>query len=807
MQSDRSPVSTQYDAEVVLRGFLDTARCEAAQSILTSSVRTDRAAIADRGRRGVLSQQPSVTGSIFTVLQLSGGVFKYLKAVNDASEDRKRCAEEISNSHSLLHRLKNHLDGSPNDAWHDEVQKIVVKNGPLDQFKEALELLRKKTTVDGSKLLKKIRHAVAWKFNKEEVKDILNRIERLKSLVQAVLQLDQFKLSQAIKDDTGLIQTHIHSIEYGVDDIRQNQDQARQSQNDAQHKERMKWISATNFPAKQSDVIAGRQEGTGQWFLDAPDFKKWLDGPNETLFCPGIPGAGKTMIAAIAVDHLLNMASVATGVAGVACVYCDYKAQDQHAAHLLAAILKQLLQARPDLAEPVIRLHKQHANRDTKPSLEEIFVALQSVVVKYSSVYVVVDALDECSNQDATRGRFLAKLRDLQSKTDLRIMATSRFNLDIEHEFSAALKLEIRASNPDVKRYVAGQFHRLPRCIQRDNELHEMVQEKIMQAVEGMFLLARLYVDSLSDKITTRLVKDALESLSRGPQALNKAYDEAMERIKGQLPGIKTLATNVLSWIVHAQRPLTTKELCHALAVEPDDKLLDQDNVVDIEEVVDACAGLVTVDEKSGIIRLVHHTAQGYFQQVQEEWNLRAQLKIASTCLTYLSFDCFQSGRCSTHTLVYSRLCQNPFLDYAANYWGLHIQTVQEELCELACSFLQSDNLVSYAAQIVSEGSRWTSSTSSVSTDRKNDHKRTGLHLTAQFGLHFLSELLLSRLGMEALTSVDWRRSDDQNPILLAAVYGHDAVVKLLIDKRAEVNGQCESLSNALLVASLNGHE
>lgn len=284
-----------------------------------------------------------------------------------------------------------------------------------------------------------------------------------------------------MKEDTGLIQTHVCTIESGVFGIRQEQDRA-------QHEKLMEWISPTDFPAQQSDFIACRQEGTGQWFHHSFEFTEWLHGPNKTLFCPGIPGAGKTMISAIAVDHLLTkVTKVTSDAVGIACVYCNYKVQDnQTAAGLLAAILKQLVHARLSIAEPVDRLHKKHANRGTKPSLEEIFGALQSVIIKYSSVYIVVDALDECSNRNGTRCQFLAQLRDLQSKTGVRLMATSRVLPDIMHEFSAALRLDIRASDADVKQFVAGQIDRLPNCIKRDKMLQEMVQEKIMEGVGGM---------------------------------------------------------------------------------------------------------------------------------------------------------------------------------------------------------------------------------------------------------------------------------------------------------------------------------
>lgn len=264
--------------------------------------------------------------------------------------------------------------------------------------------------------------------------------------------------------------------------IRQNQDRAWDR---AWHNKLMGWISPTDFPAQQSDLIARRQEGTGQWFLDAHEFAKWLHGSNKTLFCPGIPGAGKTMMTAIAIDHILKI--VWSGAVGVAYVYCNYKAQvDQNAAGLLAAILKQLVQARPSIAEPVEILYMQHADRGTKPSLEEIFEALQSVIGSYSSVYLAVDALDECPDRDGTRRQFLAKLQDLQSGTDLRLFATSRFIPDIVDEFNAALTLEIRASDGDVKRFVAGQTYRLPKCIQRDDTLQDMMQERVVQAVDGM---------------------------------------------------------------------------------------------------------------------------------------------------------------------------------------------------------------------------------------------------------------------------------------------------------------------------------
>jgi hypothetical protein len=86
----------------------------------------------------------------------------------------------------------------------------------------------------------------------------------------------------------------------------------------------MEWLSPTDFPAQQHDITR-RQKDTGQWLLDSPQFRRWLQGLDKTLFCPGIPGAGKTMMAAIAITHLCRTAGCDD--IGVAYLFCNYKAQ------------------------------------------------------------------------------------------------------------------------------------------------------------------------------------------------------------------------------------------------------------------------------------------------------------------------------------------------------------------------------------------------------------------------------------------------------------------------------------------------
>jgi hypothetical protein len=192
------------------------------------------------------------------------------------------------------------------------------------------------------------------------------------------------------------------------------------------------------------------------------------------------------MIATIVIDHLLN--KIQNSSVGVAYVYFNYKArEEQDATSLLAAMLKQLVQARPSLLGGVEQLYLQHADKGTKPSLDEISKILEPVLVNHSTVYIVIDALDECRDSDGTRWHLLVRLRELQTRTNLRLMVTSRNMPEIVEEFQEERRLEVKASNEDVKLFVAGQIYRLPKCIQRDSLLQDIVQEKIVEAVDGMY--------------------------------------------------------------------------------------------------------------------------------------------------------------------------------------------------------------------------------------------------------------------------------------------------------------------------------
>jgi hypothetical protein len=129
------------------------------------------------------------------------------------------------------------------------------------------------------------------------------------------------------------------------------------------------------------------------------------------------------------------------------------------------------------------------------------------------------------------------------------------------------------------------------------------LERGITDNLHTRFLLAQLLIDSFRDKLTVRDVKSALQNLSQGSDAYDEAYNAAMERIFAQGEGSSDMAKKILAWILCAHRPLSILELLHALAVEPGDTEIVEDNILGTELLLTICAGLVTIDKQSGSVR------------------------------------------------------------------------------------------------------------------------------------------------------------------------------------------------------------
>jgi hypothetical protein len=176
---------------------------------------------------------------------------------------------------------------------------------------------------------------------------------------------------------------------------------------------------------------------------------------------------------------------------------------------------------------------------------------------------------------------------------------------------------------------------------------------------------------------------------------------------------------------------------------------------------------------------------------------------MAVACLTYLSFDTFRSGSCANDEAFEQRLAENAFFNYSAHYWSEHVRPVESSTSRLALAFLCDEALVECTAQgALTPDYRYAGYSRSFPT------RTSGLHLTARYGLPYLTERLLMGKHADSNITADSKDKDGRTPLSLAAERGHEAVVRLLVDQYdVEPDSKDEGGQTPLSLAAMYGHD
>lgn len=280
--------------------------------------------------------------------------------------------------------------------------------------------------------------------------------------------------SQVVQDTNKRTET----IEGGVVRLNNFQDQEHRQ-------EILAWLSPTVDDSSFESIITNRAQGTGSWLLESSEFMEWveIDGTARTLYCPGIPGAGKTVMSAIVIDSLQGRLRAGLNI-GIAYIFCNYR-RHHSLGELLANLLVQLLRGQNVLDGDIKMLYERHKRTNTRASLDELRQALRSTSDAYDKVFYVVDALDECTDQ--TRVQLLTELFTQQIQSKSSFFATSRFNEETGRLLKDAVRMEIRASPEDVRNFVDSQINRFPGWLNTQPDLKEDLIKKIIAAAEGMY--------------------------------------------------------------------------------------------------------------------------------------------------------------------------------------------------------------------------------------------------------------------------------------------------------------------------------
>jgi hypothetical protein len=459
----------------------------------------------------------SVSASVIAILDLSAEIIKYINDASGAPKERKRLRDEVRACEALLQDLKDEAgDSETKIAWKDTITALEAPGAPLGRLGATLGIL--KAELRPREKLRSTLKSLKWPLEAAKVDKFVNAMEREKSLLALALTNNCRKLIQDIKmssqDNARLLvelmqaarenstnsQIQFEELKDGLSCVVGSQSGLRddlnrlneRQENDKEVEKRRaicNWLTPTGYTSIQNDFINRRQAGTGQWLLQSEEYRSWLRTSKQTLFCPGIPGSGKTILTSIVIHDVCERFTKDRTI-GVAYIYLNFRKQEeQQADRIFASLLRQLAEGQASITSPLKKLHDKHEARKTRPSRDEILETLQAVIAMHSRVFIFIDALDECQSD---RSRLLSEIFTLQKKTGLNFFATSRPILDVKKEFKGCIShesLEIRARMEDISRYLEGRMDRLQVSISERPHLQEEIKKVISQAADGMYVL------------------------------------------------------------------------------------------------------------------------------------------------------------------------------------------------------------------------------------------------------------------------------------------------------------------------------
>lgn len=413
-----------------------------------------------------LGAAASIIGIINVAISMTAALVKYANDTKSASSDRRSLFEEAGVLCRLLERIRDRARA----AHHDDTW-LADHGNVVRQFEVALEdlaLLLDYDTASGKvkrhSRFKTVRILSTWSFNKSEIYSLLERITRLQQYANLLLSDDHYTLLERM-------------------------DQKQQEALDQKLKaEILSWLCPLHMSQVHRIVSDRAQKGTGEWFLVSEEFTTWLENTGSSLWCWGIPGAGKTILASIIVNHLRQIRAEADKKSvGIAVIYLKYNDPLQTLDNILAGLLEQLVQELDSVPSPLLDLYDRHRERKTSPMLDETARTLCDTMKSYTKAYFVVDGLDEVGEE--LRWGPIEKLEDLQP--NLHLLITSRYLDRIDEELTSFNSYEVKAHGVDIELYLDHQIrkNRNPRkMVERSPTLRDDIARGVVETAKKMYI-------------------------------------------------------------------------------------------------------------------------------------------------------------------------------------------------------------------------------------------------------------------------------------------------------------------------------
>lgn len=595
-----------------------------------------------------------------------------------------------------------------------------------------------------------------------------------------------------------------------------------------------KWLQPTDYANENGEFrrhLASHMAGTSDWLTSSDTFRTWLESPTHgTLWIKGIPGSGKSVVAAYIIEHLRR------NDPGTPLCYFFFRQiilSNHGPVALLRDWIDQVLVYSPPLQAKLKAIMEKRRSLSSL-SMDDLWSHLRLALSNLpGKVVCVADALDE---MDRGNDIFLQDLASFgQWKPHrIKVLMTSRPVSSVEVPLRQAHMLHMRLDenmvDADISSFVEQSLKENNRFTKAQRDL---IRKAVPGNANGIFLYAKLAMDAFLQPEAR--IEDVLDTL---PMDLHAMYTNLL-RVHASRSGVPhDIQLLILQSVTHASRPLRLLELAEMICAtyHKIGRSSSDISVSVAKGLVRAAAGPLLEILPDETVCVIHHSFTEYLKcmtrpegdggyPVLRPGETHARLALA--CLLYLQNGClcdisvpkamkydldnyndrealYDAKSNSAYYMKASKggvevqktALQHPFFLYAIDNWHIHI------VKSAAGDYPQIDNNAALR-EFCNDAHRWRAWLKlRWSKSEEGSQGVTPLHAAARFGLVDFARELISD-GADC-TVVD---AHGKTALWWAARTGHGHIIRLLVGAGADPNTE-EKINGLtpLHVASSNNH-
>ncbi|KAJ3886011.1 ectomycorrhiza-induced ankyrin-domain/NACHT-domain-containing protein [Lentinula edodes] len=539
------------------------------------------------------------------------------------------------------------------------------------------------------------------------------------------------------------------------------------------------WLNAPDCSTNYVAAADKKFPGTGEWVFDLDEYKKWRSKPG-VLWIQGPAGSGKTVLTTTIQEHVQKVYPNAVW-------YHYFDTRDNTGLKttyrgFLLSLIQQIGLDNKGINPALYTLYK--SNKFKKVPSSELQKVLEIMIKERNGGYIVVDAMDECTEVN----KVLDWLSVFSDK--LWILVTSRIADGFgKSVLQFALGSKESHIDKDIAMYLESEIEIHSKF---EGDVQGNIKETLKKGAHGVFRWAECQLRAVQRCSTVRSVKKVLNKL---PSDLQKTYEQALKKCQEGEENAEE-AQHLLLWLLYAYEPLTTKQINAIMAVNPKEQVVDHPHMeVQVEKIIDST--LVTVGQNN-VVQLAHASVKEYLiiysqvKQTKDLFELNEQLAhdiMMQTTIIYLM---------QKKNISYK---ETPFGVYAVKNWLAHASKVEvykvKGEAQNLIQIMLDDKDVYFA--------RWKEMSLRYENTWEKSTQGTPLYYGALHGLYEVIQKLISELNLG--TDIDIGGGTYGTPLQAASLKGYESVVKLLLEKGADVNAQGGWHGNALQAASSGGYE